>query len=94
MRHFVLPHSSDHVYRASLTTDGETQQDVLQWDSIIENLDETHDSKHKLSKANGTHLWSGNKVVSSDKTGHADKVRDNPEFSLAAQRMREKTAAR
>ena len=70
-------YDSDQMYRASLDAEGQTGEDVLHLDSIIENSGKTNDPKHKPSKATITHLQSRDKVVSTHNTSHAKTVRDH-----------------
>ena len=78
----------DHVYRASLEAEGKTKQDALTWDAAIPMFAEGNDPKHKRTEAEGATLWttscSGERIVSTDIEGHAGKVREKPEYSLAA----------
>ena len=54
-----------------------------------------NDPKHQLSQATRTHSRSGEKVESTDQTGHARNARDHRQFDLAAQiSAREKKGSR
>ena len=75
-----------------MDAEGKTRKDVRHWDSrtpIGKN-----DPKHQLSQATRTHSRSGEKVESTDQTGHARNARDHHQFAFAAQFLSEKQGSR
>ena len=68
-----------------MATIGQSRQDATRGDYLIRTSNHKDGVKRLQSRADRKYICEGQKMVNTDKTAWADRVRENPEYALAAQ---------